>query len=143
MSDIPLIHRDHPVWKPVALSDRECVPYLNKLFRAGWSLVPFDMDGIDWMFLTVPLKTPTDVGRRPNPVLMIKEQSEPSVHVVVLRRDGLKDQYRAVLKERNAAGYFDRTSASGLDPKVWTTVIWVALDDQSACEIFSRSRRAK
>jgi hypothetical protein len=66
MPNPPLIHPLHDTWRPVALADRECVVYLNRLFRSGWSLVPFDMDGIEWMMLSVPLKTPKKIGHRPN-----------------------------------------------------------------------------
>jgi hypothetical protein len=101
MPNVHLIHPEHPVWKPVALADRECVPYLNKLFKLGWSLIPFDMDGIEWMMLSVPLKTPKKIGHRPNQVERIRAMREPHAHVVVLRHDARRDQFRAVLKERN------------------------------------------
>ena len=131
-----MISISHPVWRALRLSDAASIDYLNRMFKRGWGMVPFDMDRIAWLMMRVPVETPARTTFNDEHQLVAAAKI-PSMFVVVLRQDRRRDVFRAHVWPRDESG---RRSMdwSGFDKSEWSPIISLTLETGDGCTIFAR-----
>jgi hypothetical protein len=135
-----MISSTHPKWRSLRLSDEQSVNYLNRMFRYGWYIVPFEMDHIPHLVLEVPVDTPKRVNYR-DEFQTMEARKLPTMFIVVLNKGEEKERQMAVYVKRNEEGYADMGEA--VPPiDVWRPIITKTLGDGGMVTIYEKGRRS-
>jgi hypothetical protein len=133
-----MIHLTHPKWRALRVMDEASVKLLNRMLRAGWFVMPFGMDGVDYFIMRVPTETP-EISRYPDPFQVagarssdtfdvVSMQNVPAITVLVLTKGERPGRQRAVLSPRNEHGWADRR-VGALPSEKWTPAIATSIED--------------
>ncbi|HVK39915.1 MAG TPA: hypothetical protein VNA88_15375 [Candidatus Kapabacteria bacterium] len=133
-----MIHLTHPKWRALRVMDEASVKLLNRMLRAGWFVMPFGMDGVDYFIMRVPTETP-ELSRYPDPFQVagarssdtfdvLSMQNVPAITVLVLTKGERRGRQRAVLSPRNEHGWVDRR-VGALPSDKWTPAIATSIED--------------
>jgi hypothetical protein len=134
-----MINSTHKKWRSLRLKDERSVDYLNRMFRYGWYIVPFDMDGIEYFVLDVDTETPSRVNFKTVHQL-VEAGKVPTMIVVVLQKGEQKNWQKAVYVRRNDAGYTEM-GESQLPIDVWRPIITRTLEDGGMVTIYEKGRK--
>ena len=79
-----MIHLTHPKWRALRVMDEASVKLLNRMLRAGWFVMPFGMDGVDYFIMRVPTETP-ELSRYPDPFQVAGARSSDTFDVLSMQ----------------------------------------------------------
>jgi hypothetical protein len=134
-----MIHQFHPTWRALRLKDAASIAYLNRMFRAGWYIMPFDIDDVPHFIMSVPIETPKRVDYT-NEHQILDATNQPTMTIVVLRKGEVRDRQRAVMLERDDEGKL-HIAMSRFNHDEWRPIGMINLEDGRMADLLEQGTR--